>query len=173
MILLTVIYMLGMVKAGRPPRYYDTIILFAVGMWYSLLKNQIEVLVMKNDYVYTFVFLLLMTVHFVAYRDSWEYGANGVSILEMGFWYTVWAVAFTLLVVVASMKITFCNSILSWFGKHVFSVYILQRLPMIVLSKFGLAENHKYMFLIATLIITIFIAMIFDCMTEKIWEKSK
>lgn len=162
MTVLTVLFVFCMMKVGRPTRFYNTTIVFVVGIWYSLLKTKIEALVMKNDYLYTFFSGLLVAVYLLSYRFRWELGIEG---------YTVWAIAFTLLIVVGTMKITICNNILIWFGNHVFSVYILQRIPMMILERMGLAVNHKYIFLICSLVATIFMAMVFDYITDKMWKK--
>ena len=69
------------------------------------------------------------------------------------------------------MKICFCNNVLIWFGNHVFSVYILQRIPMIFLSKVGIAEKDKYFFLILVFLCTILGAIVFDYITPKMWDK--
>lgn len=52
-----------------------------------------------------------------------------------------------------------------------FSVYILQRIPMMILKQVGLAENHRYMFLVIAMLMTIALAMIFEKFIKRI-EKS-
>lgn len=159
---LSLVFVYCMMRIGRPTRYYNTMILFSVGMWYSLVKNRIEEFVMKNDVIYTMCSVIVTGVYCVAFRNRWEYGIEG---------YTIWAIAFVLLVIMITMKISFCNPVLVWFGNHVFSVFILQRLPMIVLKEIGFGRNHKYMFLIITILVTILLAMLFDYLTGKMWEK--
>lgn len=162
MTVMTVAFIYCMMKIGRPTRYYNTTILFVLGIWYSLFKTKIEGFIMKNDYIYTLSALVLTSVYMITFCFRWEYGLEG---------YTVWAVAFTLLIVMVSMKITFCNEILLWFGNHVFSVYILQRIPMMLLASTGIAKSHKYMFLILSMMLTVFMAMVFDYITDKMWAK--
>ena len=52
-------------------------------------------------------------------------------------WRVAEALCFALLVVFGSMKFTVHNRVLEWLGKHTFEIFILQRLPMKVLSKAG------------------------------------
>ena len=59
------------------------------------------------------------------------------------------------------MRISLNNAVLRWFGKRVFGVYILQRIPMIVLSHFG-AESKPVLFTAACIAITIVIAEVFE-----------
>lgn len=162
MTVLSVVFIYIMMKMGRPTRFYNTTILFSLGIWYSLLKTKIEAVVMKNDFTYALAAVLLSGIYFWAYKIRWEKGIEG---------YTIWAVAFTLMIVMISMKFTFCNNLLVWFGSHVFSVYILQRIPMMLLVRIGLAKSNKYVFLIVTIVLTIFMAMIFDYITDKFWKK--
>ncbi|MDD7209120.1 MAG: hypothetical protein PUH29_03550, partial [Lachnospiraceae bacterium] len=103
----------------------------------------------------------ILFVYFVSYEKRLDYGIEG---------YTIWALAFTGLVVVLSMKLSCDCSILTWMGQHVFSVYILQRIPMILLAHFGMT-GHKYFFLIFTILCTVFLAIVFDYWIDKLIDK--
>lgn len=144
-------------KMGRPGYAYNTMILLPLGCWYSLLKELLDKLIMFNDYTYVFTALCIILVYCVSYIYRWKYGIEG---------YSIWAIAFTIMVVVFTMKISFCNSVLVWFGSHVFSIYILQRIPMMILQ--NIMANHKYMYLVVSMISTIFIAMVFDYFTGRL-----
>jgi hypothetical protein len=73
------------------------------------------------------------------------------------------------------MKISVYNSVLEWFGKHIFSVYILQRIPMILLASMGIGYSHRYFFLVISIAITILLSQLFDTVvaycTNIVWEK--
>lgn len=157
--LLTVVFVYILMKAGRPQYCYNTIALLPLGCWFSLLKARVEKILMRNDYLYVLASILMFLLYFLSFRVRWKYGIEG---------YTIWACSFTALVLLVTMKIGFCNPILTWFGNHVFSVYILQRIPMMVLQHFGLAESNKYVFLILTLLMTVFLSLVFDYFTGKI-----
>lgn len=144
---------------GQPNYYYNTVLMFPLGCWYSLLRERIEKIVMKNDYIYSFVCMSVLGVYYISYLKRWEWGFEA---------YTVWAACFTIAVVLITMKISLGGSILTWFGTHIFSVYILQRLPMIVMSHFGVAAAHPYFFLVLAIVCTVFIAMVFDYLTGKL-----
>lgn len=64
------------------------------------------------------------------------------------------------------MKFKIENKIIEFFSKHVFSIYILQRVPMIILDRYGLSSHH-YLFIILSLIFTSAIAVLFDKLTAK------
>ena len=82
--------------------------------------------------------------------------------------YSVWASLFTLAVVMVTMKVSIKSTALEWVGKRVFSIYILQRIPMIVLTETGFTQNSPYAFLVLVFLITLGIAVIFDYVTAKI-----
>lgn len=162
LVLLSLAFVFIMMILERPTRFYNTTILFSFGVWFSLLRKKIEMVVMKNDFVYMGIGAAFLFMYFVAYRNRWNYGIEG---------YTIWALLFTSLVVLITMKITFFNGVLVWFGNHVFSVYILQRIPMMVLQKAGVAESNKYFFLVLVIVSTILSAMIFDYITNALWKR--
>ena len=156
---LTVCFVYWEISTGQPHYSYDTVILFVLGCYYSYFKNVIEKILMKNDMIYFFILFLIIAVYVVSFRYRWS---GGIEV------YTVWAAAFTMLTVVLTMKISIQNSALSWLGSHVFSIYILQRIPMTLLSGLGLAQSHKYTFLIVSVAATIVMAAVFDHYTAKL-----
>ena len=164
--LLTIAFVYWQMSIGRPNYTYNTAIIFPLGCWYSLFKPQIDGFVMKNDYFYSFICFVSLIVYLWSYYKRW-------TSIET---YSVWAITFTLMIVFFTMKISINSNILNWFGSHVFSVYILQRIPMIILQHFGFADK-RYLFLIVSIISTIFISMVYDYLTDKlfnkIWRKSK
>ena len=60
------------------------------------------------------------------------------------------------------------NPVLEWLGTHVFSIYMLQRIPMIVLDHLGCIESHKYISLIVVFAVTLPMAVLFDKATGRI-----
>lgn len=160
--ILSIIFIFIMIRMEQPSRYYNTTIIFSLGMWYSIFRKHVESILMKKDSYYALFCVGLVCAYFGAYFNRWEYGIEG---------YTAWAVLFTILIVVFTMKISICNNLLNWFGNHIFGIYILQRIPMILLAQTSLDENHKYVFLILTVLITILIAIVFDSVTSKMWKK--
>lgn len=146
---------------GRSGYWYNTIFILPMGCWYALLQSKVESWVMKNRYSYLLVIILMMVLYFAGYQNRWD----GIEQ------YTLWACAFTGITVLLTMKCRVNSPVFLWLGQHVFSVYILQRIPMMVLDRMGLAENHKYVFLIMSLLITMLLAMLFDDTMEKILQR--
>lgn len=143
-------------KLDRNGYTYNTLILFALGVWWSLLRDLIDKIVMKNDMVYFFILMLVVGAYCLTYFRRWKGGIE---------FYSLWAIAFTVLIILITMKVSFFNPILSFFGRHVFSIYILQRLPMYFFDNLGYSQSHKYMFVICCIAVTIVLAVIFDKVT--------
>lgn len=154
-------------KAGKPGFFYNTIILFPLGFWYSYFKNTIEKLLMKNDIIYSCTLAVVVVAYILAFMHRWD----RLLIFE------IWAILFCMLMVMLTMKISLQNEVLKFLGKHIFSIYIIQRIPMILLDHYGVSERHKYIFLIASFAITVAMALIFDFVTGKIssaiWKPKK
>ena len=151
-----VLFVFVMMKAEQPNYWYNTIILFPFGCWYALLQDKIEKLIMFSEHTYVLCVLANVLLYFFFLKKRWQYGIEG---------YTLWACSFTVMILLFTMKVSIDSPILSWFGSHVFSIYILQRIPMMILDWLGISRSHKYYFLVLSFVITILIAMIFDDIT--------
>ena len=155
----------ALMKVDKHQVWYNTLMLFVLGFWYSYFKDTIEKVLMKNDVIYSCVALILFAAYILFYIRRW----NGIE------YYTVWAVCFTLITVLITMKISVKSVVLQWFGKHIFTIYILQRIPMNYLSTLPFFQTHKYLFLIVSYAITIVIAQLFDIFLGKlsglIWKQ--
>ncbi|HBL40304.1 MAG TPA: hypothetical protein DDY98_01520 [Ruminococcaceae bacterium] len=151
---LTIVYMF-VVSKFQGYWWYDTVLCYPLGMWFSLFKTKIIPFVTRNNLVW------LVTV----------------AVLAVGLRYTHWvgraiwwrvaeACCFALLVVFGSMKLTVHNRVLEWLGKHTFEIFILQRLPMKLLCKQGLAP-HQVLFFAVVLVITLALSFLFRWLMQK------
>lgn len=138
--------------------WYDTVMCYAVGMIYYPAKPAIDNFVKKNKIFYWLLLLVTLgaTVICFSFRDNLCF-----LILKHIF--------FTLTIVVVTMKFNINNKILIFLGTHLFSIYILQRLPMIVMSNLGV--ENKYLFVILSIAVTIPLALLFDFAVGKIDKK--
>ena len=158
---LTAIFVFILMKQDLGMYWYDTAMLLPFVMFYSLGKDRIERIVMRSDAVFFAWCVLFSVIYVILYFHRFDYGIGG---------YTLWAMSFIVLVLLATMKIKIGNPVLEWFGKHIFSVYILQRIPMIILDHFGFVDDHRYMCLILVLIITALLVVVFEQFTDKIFS---
>ena len=157
--LFSILFVYAEMKAGQPRYCYNTVILFAMGGWYSLLRDTAEKWLFRSEAQYFGTVLLMMAVYLVSYQYRKRYGIEG---------YTVWAVSFTILTVLYTMKCSVRSHFLEWLGIHVFGIYILQRIPMNLLQRAGLIEGHKYACFALSLAATLFLAVLFRIVTDRI-----
>ncbi len=152
---LTVVYML-VVSKYQGYWWYDTVLCYPLGMWFSLFKTKIIPFVTRNNLIW----LAVMLVFAVGLRYThWISRAIGWRVAE--------AFCFALLVVFGSMKFTVHNRVLEWIGKHTFEIFILQRLPMKLLCKQGLAP-HPVLFFAVVLALTLVISFLFHWLMQKL-----
>lgn len=154
---LSVLLVYALMLSQQGSWWYNTIILYPTGMIFSLFKDKFDKLVLKNDFTYFGFSALALAAYYFFFTKR----GGGIEM------YSLWAIMFIMLIVILSVKIKIGNGILSFFGSHVFSVYILQRIPMLVLSHFGLTAN-KYAFVAMSFLITVILAYFFDYFIGKI-----
>jgi len=115
---------------GEPMAYwYNTILCFPLGLWYSEFKKSIDSLARKWPLWIAGLFLIGAVFAVLHAKKT----TNAFCLC---------APVFCLLITWITMKIRFNNKVLLWLGKYSFSIYIIQRIPMIILKHFGLVSNN-------------------------------
>lgn len=142
------------IAMGKGEYYYNTIFLFPAGMLFSFVKPAIDRLLRRSD---LFWYLAFASVFAVYYYFSSNRGDSPVH-------HTLWCLCGMGLVLLFTMKVQIQNSILLWVGDHVFSIYMLMLLPMLILNHFGFTD-HKYSYVIISFIATVMLAVFFDTIT--------
>lgn len=143
--------------------WYDTLFCYACGMWFALLADKMNAL-------------------FKA-KPLFHYGAIAASILLFFGTYVVWQMffshpllynivscAFCIALVLITTVVKIQNPVLLWLGKYSFLIYILQRLPMVLLSILPFAIP-SYLFAILAIIATLALSFVFNFFYEKIDKK--
>ena len=154
---LTGVFAYAEYKLGLASRFYNTIFCFPAGMLFSELKPYIDKVLMKNDITWYTGFTLIggLFIFFSHNRDA--------SLVH----HSLFAILGALLVTVAFMKINVSSSILDWFGEHIFSFFILQRIPMALL-KFAGVNKTPVAFIIFSFFSTDLLSMLFDTAMDKL-----
>lgn len=160
MTVLTVGLTVLLIAVGRPSWYYNTLIIFPMGMWYAYFKKSIDKIVIKSRTSYITALVIASAVFGVSHMYRFIY--------FLIYW--ICAAAFMFIILLVSMKLKVGNPVLSLFGRHVFGVYILQHIPMTVFKKFGLASNI-YVFFILSFAATLLMAIVFDALMKKLDAK--
>lgn len=153
---LTIAFVVFEYKIGLEQRYYNTIFCLPFGMLFSVIKPYFDKIVMKNDLFY---FISTGCV-FLIYYIFEHYRAK--SIVHHNFF----AILAVILIMMITMKVKIGNPILDFFGNHIFSFFILQRIPMIILDELGFSR-HKYAFIIVSFVATLCLSIVFDKIMEK------
>lgn len=121
----------------KPDYWYNTIFCFLAGMVFSKNKSLIKQPVNWSVLIGLFLFLELFNYRIIAYE--------------------ILSILFCMSLVLICCYIRIENKILTFLGSHVFEIYILQRIPMIVFKPY----LHGYLYLFVCFIITIIIAVLF------------
>lgn len=140
-------YFLSIFKDGY---WYNTMLCFPLGMWYAFGKEKIEDR-LKEKKVYIWFFLFILLVFIMCYRIR-----NNI------IWYSVWGIVFSIGIVMFTMKIEMTNKILEWTGQNLFGLYIMQRIPMILLQHTSFAEKYVYGYAFVSLIGMYVLGIIFS-----------
>ena len=157
--LLSVLY-IAIIQNFKPLYSYNTILCYAGGMWYSFYREKIELMVQKSRVRY----LLSLLVLFVIFMSTYLFANYVVN-------YQIKSLAFVLLIVLASMKLSINNKVLNWAGSHVFSIYILQRIPMMILKEVEMVSQKTYVYLMLSAVFTVFLSYGFDWLTDRLYKK--
>lgn len=155
---LTIIFILFM-SMNKSDYWFNTLICYPLGISYAYHKEEIEKYVMRTNVSYI-IFLLISIWSFLIFKD---YATNGFE------YYELLSMIFCLIVVGISMKINLKSKVLKWFGDNLFWVYILQRLPMMYLSKIGF-NSHPYKFTVISFLVTIILTIIYKFLATKLFN---
>lgn len=120
----TVVFILFLFCAGRPAYCYNTLLCYPMGMWYTLYRDKIDRFMAKNTHYWPV--LALTGAAYVVAHKFWEPPSSPVYMLTM--------LLFTLCVVFLTMKIQLKSPALIYCGKHLQGLYLIHRLPFIVLG---------------------------------------
>ena len=146
--------------------WWNTLLCFSLGMWFGYYKDSIDKF-MRINKNYWFVTIPLI-VTFIA---LW---LVHIKIRNLGKGYILFSLLFAMVVVAITMKIQIGNKGLNFFGKHVFSIYILQRIPMMIFQNI---ISNLYLFFIVSFLATIIVAVCVDYLFNKckrfVVEKNK
>ena len=135
--------------------WYDTFLCYVVGMYYSYYKEDIERLLRdKGMYILVlFIFINLFLLYFTLKKYT------TINLLLM--------ISFGILITLLSKKIKIGNSILYWFGTHTFSMYMLQRIPMLIFQRVDFIANNTLVYFGFVFVASCIMSWVFDKVLNK------
>lgn len=143
--ILSLFFMYFLMKT-KEIHWYNTILCYPAGMFFSHYKNKIENLIFKNNKIYLFISFICIISFILLYKLS------KVSNILV---YQIVSILFVILILLVSMKFSFKNKILNYLGNNIFWIYILQRIPMIILKHYNINNYNPYLFIIISFVLTI------------------
>lgn len=132
----------------KKPYWYNTVWAYGAGYAFSIYKTKIEGTIQSN-YLLSLLFSIILFV--VLFNLNIEY---------RGIKYNLLSISFALMIVIATMKVSFSNKVLIWIGINLFPMYIYQRIPMIYLSnQYGdFCCDNPVLFILFSTLMTIIIS---------------
>lgn len=156
--IILLIVILILVQSGKARCWYDTILVYPLGMLYGAFKGEIESFInIKHNYILILILSVVLFVFSYVTLFIDETSTYSLILKETG-WYlrVVSAIIITLLIM---MRIKVENGALIWLGSNLFPLYIYQRLPMIIIAKY--ITCNPYIFFVMSFIITCSIVPIY------------
>lgn len=153
--LLTVAYVF-IISRFKDNYYVDTILCFPLGMWYSYFKEKIDKILVKK-YLLCLLGIILLLVGSYCLQNS----------LYNVYTFNMYAVCFILLIVILTRKIKIKSRVITFFGIHTFWIYILQRIPMMLLQN----KMNNYVYFVVCFFVTIVLSYFLKKVTDKLWKK--
>lgn len=147
-----IVVSIALMSRVLPGRYCNTLLSCPAGIWYYLYRDKIENFLWKKESRY---YTVSAVVFILCILTNWKRGWS-VAL------YSAAAVLFAWSVLLVTMKLQINNKFLQYMGGHVFSLYILQRLPMMVLSNTTNLAQSPYIFFFVSLFLTFLISWLFD-----------
>ena len=153
--LLVIIYMY-IISRFKETYYVNTVFCFPIGMFYSYYKDKINNLLERKYYLCLSIMIaLLIGSYFLK-----EY-INNI------YTYNAYAICFIIFIVLLTRKLKIKSTIFTFFGVHTFWIYILQRIPMIILKD----KLNNYVYFVICLTITMILSFFLKKITDKLWKK--
>jgi fucose 4-O-acetylase-like acetyltransferase len=149
--LFTILVVYFLMRIDRPAYTYNTMICLPAGMIFAYFKPTFDKLV-KNDLTY----LILILFTFIILSYSRIHITSGIQM------YSIWSIFFAFSFVIFTKKIKLEHTFIEWLGNHIFSIYILQRLPMNILHYHGISTRHPFIVIGISFFSTLIIAILFD-----------
>lgn len=134
--------------------WYSTILTMPMGMLYACYKDKIEGVILAKQ-AYYYIYLGCLLVLFVCFGLLYRV-FNPYQLV-----YNIYACIFAILVTAVTYKVKISNKVLKFLGVHSFSIYILQRIPMMLLSLTKLS-HYPITFTLCSFALTLIIAYAFS-----------
>ena len=151
-VMLSLVLVVIFLAVAKPTWWYDTLLAYAAGVFYSENKERIETLISKYYWRWMIIMTFFMIVLYV-----YPHNIHGFKMVILSIIFALW-------IVLLSMRVRLGNNGLQWCGANLFPLYIYQRIPMLVLITIAPASmwvEWPVLFFAICFIVTIIIAVTF------------
>ena len=158
-------YMLLMAKY-KADYWYNTALCYPFGMLVGLQEEKIKKVLLHNGkYFLSLAGMVALLLVLKQYQ-------------KVSFWYyNLYALVFISLVVLVTMKVQFRSPALEFFGRHLFWIYMLHRIPLMLLKGSWFAVSYPYGMAAIALAVTVAAAVVLDYvfgkLDKQIWKAGK
>lgn len=135
--------------------WWDTILCFPAGLYYSYMKEFFELNLRKH-------YFRLFSTSFIAFVLVNHFCRMNYFVLG-----SLRSILFCTFLMILLFKFPINSALLKWLGTLVFPIYILQRIPMILFKYFGLDSSYELYFALC-LVTTLLLAKLFSLFFDKI-----
>lgn len=156
----SIIYII-IISKFKEKYWCNTMLCFSAGMWYSYYKEKIDFYMLKNNRNYI-VILIINTLAL-----GFFYIINLLTKYNI-YIYNLFSIIFVLEIVCFLVKLQLSSKIFEYLGKRVFWIYILQRIPMILLQN---KITNIYTYFGICLLVTLIFAETMYRITKIFWDK--
>lgn len=149
------IYFSTLVYLGFPSRFYCTIMCYPFGTFLSIYKDKILKLIKEREWIVGIICVLLIGA-------TYKFRANDIIM-------NISSIEFVLFIVWFLYFFEIKNNVLYFLGQHGFSIFILQRIPAILITRhISFEGGYKYPIILIDFVITIIISVLFDLVLDKV-----
>ena len=113
----------------KAPYWYNTMLCFSFGMFYSVVRDKVDTIVHQHYYKIFIAFIILFLI------------SRYTPFSMKGLIYNMESISFVMIVVLLMMKFESKNKWLQWMGQNLFPMYIYQRLAMMAIYEIHGGKN--------------------------------
>ena len=161
MTFLSIIFSIILMISGKDGYWYNTILCYPFGMFYSIYKDKIDNYIKRYKTNWIKIFILTIVLFGIF---SFLLIKNPDFILA----YEIESILFAIIIVMCSMKIKINNNLAYWFGQNLFGLYMLQRIPMILLEG---EQLNSYVYALLCFMLMIILGYLFNKLYQKTIQK--
>ena len=136
--------------------WYDTIFCFPFGMYFSLYRHKIHIKGWKRKCA-ALICLIAVLAGFYALAKKVNYG----------IFFNLASIAYVLIWCLITSVVVFDNRLLQFLGHYAFPIILLHRLPIHILTYYGL-NQYRTFFILACLSLTISFSIVFEYFVGKL-----